>query len=816
MNKSLMSGKLRSALPLGAVAIVFLVLLLLLVYQLRLSYRDHVMTAEINMSNFAAIFEARIDATLRRADADLLAMSIEIPLGALNAKAGANFADTINDKLEARLYRMDEMVGYQVFDANGNVLYSSLRLASLQANISDRPYFQELRQRSVEEPVFSSVFSDAGKNGQYMAVARSIRDQHGAFVGVIAGLIDLDHYRHQFQSMNLGKNGVLAANHPVVLGMNAGAKRLHLHYEVYPENVRRIMAVQSMPKYPFYVAVGAAEDDVLAGWRAQVMVVAISSLLLFAIVGALLYRLSRMHLREAGILSDLARRESQFRNLARMVPVGICHFDAAGYYTYVNERYLTITGRRQEELMRAWWWKFVHPDDRPMMLDAWWRNEKRPSPFICEYRFVCPDGQWVDVFGEIQAEVDPRTGCLLGYVAAITDVIQRKRAEEALQMAQAQAESASVAKTRFLAAASHDLRQPIQAINLFKDALERTELNDEQRTFTGFLSRSVRALNDLLYSLLDFSRLDAGQIRPQMRTVLVGDLFKEIDAEFSSLAREKNLRFKLFYPFEDVITVTDPDLLMRVLRNLIDNALKYTERGGVLVAFRKHSERAIIQVWDTGVGIEEGIGNQIFEECFQIGNSQRNRARGIGLGLSIVRRTVDLLGGEVRYRSRFGRGSMFEISWPLAVAVQGEAIPVFVHPGEESAYREVDFSRLKGCRVALVEDDPVVAKSVELSLGTYGMAVTVYGSAEQALSAQEIVGADCYITDFNLPGMSGVEFLETLRQRAGSVQAIVVTGKTRDEVAMENDFSAWKVLYKPLGLPELLASIDEIVGTSKN
>ena len=150
-----------------------------------------------------------------------------------------------------------------------------------------------------------------------------------------------------------------------------------------------------------------------------------------------------------------------------------------------------------------------------------------------------------------------------------------------------EAERGNRAKTRFLAAASHDLRQPIQAINLFRDALDKTELSGEQRSITRYLSLSVRALGDLLYSLLDISKLDAGMVKPQAREVLLESFFQSIDGEFSNLANEKHLRFKLFYPVHDVVMRTDPGLLLSVLRNLIDNAFKYTEHGGILVGFRR-------------------------------------------------------------------------------------------------------------------------------------------------------------------------------------------------------------------------------------
>jgi signal transduction histidine kinase len=271
------------------------------------------------------------------------------------------------------------------------------------------------------------------------------------------------------------------------------------------------------------------------------------------------------------------------------------------------------------------------------------------------------------VLSEVQIET-AADGKILGCIVAQTDISLRKQAEAELLLAKLQAESASIAKTRFLAAASHDLRQPIQAINLFRDALNRTDLSEEQKIIANFLSRSVHLLGELLYSLLDISKLDAGQVRPQLKELPVEELFKAVDAEFSTLALQKKLRFKLFYPFKDMVVVADPGLILSVLRNLIGNALKYTERGGVLVAARKRHRSVLIQVWDTGIGIEPHYGEQIFDEFFQIGNTQRDRAKGLGLGLAIARRMAELFDGKLSYRSRFGRGTVFEISLPLAGA----------------------------------------------------------------------------------------------------------------------------------------------------
>ena len=279
-----------------------------------------------------------------------------------------------------------------------------------------------------------------------------------------------------------------------------------------------------------------------------------------------------------------------FSELAQLVPVGICHFDRRGFCTFFNDRHLALTGRSREQLIGSRWSEFVHTDDLSKILAARGGGQAPEKSFVCEYRIVRPDGQLTFVIGEVQTEIDA-DGNATGYIVALTDISLLKATEEKLLLAKHEAEMANRSKTRFLAAASHDLRQPIQAISLFRDALTRTDLSEEQKTISRFLSMSVNSLGELLYSLLDISKLDAGLLQPQMKAVAAEELFATIDAEFSSLARQNGLRFKFFYPGKETLFFTDDGLLMSVLRNLIDNAFKYTTKGGVNPAFFMLTDR---------------------------------------------------------------------------------------------------------------------------------------------------------------------------------------------------------------------------------
>jgi signal transduction histidine kinase len=280
---------------------------------------------------------------------------------------------------------------------------------------------------------------------------------------------------------------------------------------------------------------------------------------------------------------------------------------------------------------------------------------------VVEQRWLlrCSDGSTVPLDLVVQRLPGDR------YLAIGRDLTEREKVLRQLAQARDEAEQANRAKSRFLAAASHDLRQPILAINLFQDALAKTELSQEQKQIADYLSRSADSLSGILTELLEISRFDAGAVQSCPAPVPVAEIFHRIDTEFSPLARVKGLRFKFFFPQKAIVLFTDQKMLLNLLRNLIDNAFKYIETGGVLVALRSRGDRALIQVWDTGIGIAPEHIEAIFDEYFQIGNPQRDRAKGLGLGLSIVRRLAKALGCQVSCRSRPGKGSVFEFQVPL-------------------------------------------------------------------------------------------------------------------------------------------------------
>ncbi len=412
-------------------------------------------------------------------------------------------------------------------------------------------------------------------------------------------------------------------------------------------------------------------------------------------------------------------------------------------------------------------------------------------------------GDLVRNFNALLAEVDASRKALQDQHNLLERAVAERTAE--LLAAKDTADGANTAKSRFLAAASHDLRQPIHAMRLFLETLSDTPLNEEQQRFTNYLSLSARNLADILNALLDVSKLDSGAVKPHFETVRAYDLIRQIDAEFAPLALAKGLRFKLAYPNGELLLFTDAKLFGGLLRNLIDNAIKYTETGGILVGFRRRPGSALIQVWDTGIGIAPEHLGAIYDEYFQVGNPQRDRAKGLGLGLANAKRLANLLGCPLRCDSRPGRGSRFEISVPLADEADHEAGDILDNPTDDMAIPP----SLASCRVTLVEDDWMVAMATELSLASYGLEVTTFHSAAEALADTRSEETDFYIVDYRLPGLNGVQFLDALQKRTKQpIKAVLLTGETYQGVVDSVSPCRWKVLFKPIDPAALMAEIE--------
>jgi PAS domain S-box-containing protein len=387
--------------------------------------------------------------------------------------------------------------------------------------------------------------------------------------------------------------------------------------------------------------------------------------------------------------------------------------------------------------------------------------------------------------------------------ATFRDITALVEGTNALAAAKAEAERADQAKSRFLAAASHDLRQPVQSLVLLLSLVERQAQAaglPKMGETVKMMHSAVGSLNGLLSSILDISRLDAGVVAPEMQTVDVGAIISNLTEEYRAKAAHKELEMRA--TMRVLWARTDPALLQRVLRNLLENALRYTNDGGVLVGARLRGERVRIDVVDTGVGVSEEQQKHIFEEFFQANNPGRDYGEGLGLGLAIVARLAKLLGGEIEVRSKVGKGSRFSLLLPRAQDI-----------GLVGAKAKND--KTLGGRILVVEDNSIVRQSLVSMLEHWGAKPSAAASGEEALelAARCEWNFDAIVADHRLGGgLTGIETAEEIERRAGRrVPTLVLTGDTAKERIAEIESSGFVILHKPVDAESLLHELSQLM-----
>jgi signal transduction histidine kinase/FixJ family two-component response regulator len=376
----------------------------------------------------------------------------------------------------------------------------------------------------------------------------------------------------------------------------------------------------------------------------------------------------------------------------------------------------------------------------------------------------------------------------------------------AAESARAAAETADRAKSQFLAAASHDLRQPLHAMGLFAAALAARARDPEVKPLVASIHASVEALENLFAQLLDLSRLDAGALRPDRTEVALDPLFDRLAADFAPQAAAHGLALRVVAT--TALIDSDPLLLERILRNLVANALRYTPAGGVVLGARRRGGAVRIDVVDTGVGIAAADRNRVFDEFVQIGaTAPRGGGRGMGLGLAIVRRLCALLDHPLEVVSRPGRGSRFSIMAPRAMLC---GAPAEARPTQPAALPAAQVAGFRGRRIVVVDDDPAVVAAMHALFTSWGADVV---GGEDALSALAALGhppADLIVADLRLAdGGSGIEAIEQLRAVLGSATpALVVSGDTSEGARAEALAAGIRLLSKPVIASALKAAAE--------
>ena len=377
------------------------------------------------------------------------------------------------------------------------------------------------------------------------------------------------------------------------------------------------------------------------------------------------------------------------------------------------------------------------------------------------------------------------------------------------------AERANSAKTRFLAAASHDLRQPMHALNLLLAALQHEHAKPMRQELLQRIDATSKAMSGLLDALLDISRLDAGGVKPQVETFELLPLLLNLRDTYEGLAQIKGV--ELHVRLSRLWVQSDPMLVERILGNFVSNAIRYTPAGGrVLVAVRERGQRCLLQVRDNGTGIETKDQQAIFEEFIQIHNPQRDRSLGLGLGLAIVKRLAHLLDHPLELRSCPGHGSTFAIGVPIRHKLSANAQGMAVTPGEPTNLAApAPISLLSAYRILLVEDDTQIRESYELLLRLWGCEVSSCASAGAALAQLGRHGwtPQIIVADYRLGGRcNGVDLITAVRQRLSSATpAVLITGNTEEPELRQLRDQAIRVLFKPVKSAELMNTLHELL-----
>ena len=385
---------------------------------------------------------------------------------------------------------------------------------------------------------------------------------------------------------------------------------------------------------------------------------------------------------------------------------------------------------------------------------------------------------------------------------------EQLRAEKAVSdAARLEAEVANRAKTQFFAAASHDLRQPLHAMSLFAEALRQRSHDGEVVELVNSINASVDALEGLFSELLDITRIDTGGVEVRPVDFAIADIFRKLRLHFEPTAFEKGLALR--FRGQAHFVHADPLLVERILRNLVSNAIRYTEDGGVLVACRRRGERLLLQVWDTGPGIREAEKERIFEEFYQVPGAAApmpHQKKGLGLGLAIVKRLAGLIGEPLALRSVPGHGSVFTLGLPVGKPVPrpGDSVPAMAPPG----------LTLDGQLIVVVEDEPAVRRGLEVLLKGWGAQVASFDSvaASDRWARQcdrQVTQPTLLIVDYRMEdGRTGVEAIAALRQALGRpVPAIMVTGSTMTGHEAEAERHDFHLLIKPVAPNKLRAMI---------
>jgi PAS domain S-box-containing protein len=811
----------------AAVAVVLLVVALFVVHVLNQSRLRYYAAAEetshnlsITLENFLHSHFEEVDLAMRRADREFRAMHGE-----------RGFSDVrFSDYLSSLKERIPHAQAVRGSDAAGRVIYGADIDLSKPQDLTIREFFA--RVQSAHELIFGVPVKSRISGEWVLPLVYPLRLPNGQFGGTAYVLMNSARINESFAALNVGAHGSIVLlddkkrvlhRYPEVDGMLIGStikvnavtqeildgKRKSATYTVISprDNRERTLSVEKIGGYPVYVVVGLASEDFLAPWYKEVRNASIF-LAVFILLGLGLLLGVRYGLRNhyqamqqlveadlalQGSLAQLTASESRWRSLTEGLPQMVWTATPELRIDFMSHHWEEFSGVPTAQLMQQGdWSRMTHPDDLAQLTAAWQRALAAGDQFRCDCRMRRHDGVW-RVFDNHALPQKDDNGGILGWVGSSTDSTELRAAHEALMQAKEEADQAGRAKSDFVANMSHEIRSPMNAVLGMLQLLQQTQMSERQQDYAAKAHSAASALLGLLNDILDFSKVEAGKLALDPHPFRLDKLWRDLAVILSANVGDKNIEvlFRID-PALPALVVGDALRLQQILLNLAGNAIKFTERGEVVLSAKVLARTGTtlsvaFAIRDTGIGISEEQRLRIFDGFSQAEASTARRYGGTGLGLAISQRLVRLMGGALQVSSQLGQGSVFDFIIDFGVATEQPAPPASQAKAPEQAL-------MRGLK-CLVVDDNEVARTVlrEMAL-SFGWRVDVAEGGYQALAAvtaqmERGRAYDVVLIDWRMPELDGWETSCRIREMAPDGQMpliVMVTAHDRELLAQRH------------------------------
>lgn len=512
------------------------------------------------------------------------------------------------------------------------------------------------------------------------------------------------------------------------------------------------------------------------------------------------------------IEKEAEKATALFHNLAMNSPVGIFRTDTQGDTIFVNPAWTKMTSLSAEQAIGSGWLKIIHPDDREKIISEWKTRVNQRIPSRAEYRLVRPDGSLVWVLG--YAVPDFMGNQFNGYVGTMTDVTELKEAEiniqktnEDLRIAMAKAEESNRLKSSFLANLSHEIRTPMNSIAGFASLLSQSEYHQKDITrFASIIQQSTDQLLAIINDIIEISLIETGQMTLRFEELKIADFFNHLHSVYSSQIPEKKeieIIFNIPEPFDSITVYTDRVKFEQIFINLINNSIKYTDQGHILVDCRQlSSELLFFSVTDTGIGIDPSEHDLVFERFYRCENEHTHDIKGSGLGLSIMKAYVEMLGGKVGLESSPGKGSKFYFYFPLYHSVSASG------PADNKNHNNLRQS--ESLNILIVDDEDLNVLFLQNALAEFNASITVTSKASEAIDLSRINKFNIILMDVRLEDGSGIEATRVIKKTTPETFIIMQTAYALPEDEQKaRDAGCDEFLAKPISLKKLRAIFNE-------